>query len=178
MDVISKPITYDFTYYGSRPCCACACTLLAWRTSPRKPPKHPYAQYRPSAPRTSLDLLRAVGAVQVGAAVGAEVVAGLYVDHRVSAHGALFFLACSHPPCSRIRSILLALAGTAPAAVAIPLMRALAPGLPSAYLDRRCTRLPQFRAAELKICTKCKPISIFNLLSVFDVWDGRWGYYP
>ena len=54
----------------------------------------------PGAPRTSLDPLRAVGAVQVGAAVGAEVVAGLYVDHRVSAHGTLFFLACGHPPCS------------------------------------------------------------------------------
>ena len=48
-----------------------------------------------------MDPLRAVGTVQVGAAVGAEVVAGLYVDHRVSAHGALLSLACGHLPCSR-----------------------------------------------------------------------------
>ena len=130
MNVISKLITYDFTYYGSRPCCACACTLLAWRMSPRKPPKHPYAQHRPSAPRMPLDPLRAVGAVQVGAAVGAEVVTGLYVDHRVPAHGALLSLTCSHLPCSRIRFILLILAGTVPAAAAIRPMRAPAPGLP------------------------------------------------
>ena len=111
MNVISKLITYDFTYYGSRPCCACACTLLAWRTSPRKPPKHPYAQHRPSAPRMPLDPIRAVGAVQVGAAIGAEVVAGLYVDHRVSAHGALLSLACRHTRYAGIRFILLILAG-------------------------------------------------------------------
>ena len=56
---------------------------------------------------------------RVGAAVEAEVVAGPYVDHRVPAHGTLLFLACSHPPCSGIRFILLILAGTAPAATAI-----------------------------------------------------------
>ena len=71
-----------------------------------------------------LDPLRAVGAVQMGAAVGAEVVACLYVDHRVSAHGALLFLANSHPPCAGIRFILLILADTALAA--IRLMRACA----------------------------------------------------
>ena len=60
----------------------------------------------------------------MGAAVGAEVVAGLYVDHRVSAHGALFFLTNSHPPCAGIRFILLILADTELAA--IRLMRACA----------------------------------------------------
>ena len=63
------------------------------------------------ASRTSLDPLRAVGAVQVGAAVGAEVVAGLYVDHRVPAHGALLSLACRHTRYAGIRFILLILAG-------------------------------------------------------------------
>ena len=75
-----------------------------------------YVWHRPGAP---LDPLRAVGAVQAGAAVGAEVVAGPYVDHRVSAHGALLFLASSHPPCAGIRSILLMPAGTVPAAAVL-----------------------------------------------------------
>ena len=78
----------------------------------------------PGAPRTSLDSLRDVGAVQVGAAVGAEVVASLYVDHRVSTHGALLFPACGHPPYTGIRFILLILAGTVPATAAIRPMRA------------------------------------------------------
>ena len=60
----------------------------------------------------------------MGAAVGAEVVACLYVDHLASAHGALFFLANSHPPCAGIRFILLILAGTVSAAATIRLMRA------------------------------------------------------
>ena len=88
----------------------------------RIPPLSPcrvHAWHCPSAPRMPLDPLRAVGAVQVGAAVGTEVVAGLYVDHRVPAHGALLSLTCSHPPCARIRSILLILAGTVPAAAAV-----------------------------------------------------------
>ena len=57
-----------------------------------------YVWHRPGAP---LDPLRAVGAVQAGAAVGAEVVAGLYVDHRVHPHmGHSFFLpaAIHHAP--------------------------------------------------------------------------------
>ena len=79
-----------------------------------------------------LDPLRAVGAVQVGAAVGAEVMAGLYVDHRVSAYGALLFLACRHPPYAGIRSILLMPAGTVPAAAVTLLVCAPAPELPHA----------------------------------------------
>ena len=88
-----------------------------------------YVWHRPGAP---LDPLRAVGAVQAGAAVGAEVVACLYVDHRVSAHGALLFLASSHPPCAGIRSILLMPAGTVPAAAATLLVCVPAPELPHA----------------------------------------------
>ena len=60
----------------------------------------------------------------MGAAVGAEVVTGLYVDHRVSTHGALLFPACGHSPYAGIRFILLILAGTVPAAAAIWPMRA------------------------------------------------------
>ena len=79
-----------------------------------------------------MDPLRAVGAVQVGAAVGAEVVAGLYVDHHMSAHGALLSLASSHPPCAGIRSILLMPAGTVPAAAVTLLVCVPAPELPHA----------------------------------------------
>ena len=94
----------------------------------------------------------------MGAAVGAEVVACLYVDHRVSAHGALLFLANSHPPCAGIRFILLILAGTVPAVAAIPLIRALALGSLPACLVRRRTLPPQLRVAELKfVSTKCRP---------------------
>ena len=71
-----------------------------------------------------MDPLRVVGAVQVGAAVGAEVVTGLYVDHRVSTHGAFLFPACGHSPYAGIRFILLILAGTVPVAAAIRSMRA------------------------------------------------------
>ena len=75
----------------------------------------------------------------MGAAVGAEVAAGLYVDHHMPAHGALLSLACRHPPYAGIRSILLILAGTVPAVAAIPLMRALALGsLPAWFADARC----------------------------------------
>ena len=113
--------------------CTTALQKQIWRNavfptcSARIPPLSPcrvHVWHCPGAPRTSLDPLRDVGAVQVGAAVGAEVVACLYVDHRVSAHGALLFLACSHPPCAGIRFILLILADTALAA--IRLMRACA----------------------------------------------------
>ena len=73
---------------GSLPAGACR------RMPPRvKLPKRPHAAstygIAPARRARSLDPLRAVGAVQAGAAVGAEVVAGLYVDHRVSAHGAI-----------------------------------------------------------------------------------------
>ena len=88
-----------------------------------------YVWHRPGAPP---DPLRAVGAVQAGAAVGAEVVACLYVDHRVSAHGALLSLASSHPPCAGIRSILLMPTGTVPAAAVTLLVCAPAPELPHA----------------------------------------------
>ena len=96
-------------------CCACACALLAWSMPHERLTKRLHAWHCPSAPRTPLDPLQTVGAVQVGAAVGAEVVTGLYVDHRVSTHGALFFPACGHPPYVGIRFILLILAGTVPA---------------------------------------------------------------
>ena len=79
---------------------ACACRRVPSREAAETHPCRIHVWHCHGAPRTSLDSLRAVGAVQVGAAVVAEVVAGLYVDHRVSAHGALFFLACGHPPCS------------------------------------------------------------------------------
>ena len=88
-----------------------------------------YVWHRPGAP---LDPLRAVGAVQIGAAVGAEVVACLYVDHHMSAHGALLFLASSHPPCAGIRSILLMPADTVPAAAVTLLVCVPAPELPHA----------------------------------------------
>ena len=94
--------------------------------------KHTHARHCPGAQRMPLDPLRTVGAVQVGAAIGAEVVACLYVDHLASAHGALLFLASSHPPCSGIRSILLMPAGTVPAAAATLLVCAPAPELPHA----------------------------------------------
>ena len=114
--------------------------------------------------RTSLDPLWAVGAVQVDAAVGAENVAGLYVVHLASAHGALLFLACRHPSCAGIRFILLILTGAVPAAAAISSMRAPAPGSPPACLDRRRTLSPRLRgAAELKLVpNKCEPLSIFQ----------------
>ena len=83
-----------------------------------------HAWHCPGAPRTSLDSLRDVGAVQMGAAVGAEVVACLYVDHRVSTHRALLFPVCGHSPYAGIRFILLILAGTMSAAAAIRPMRA------------------------------------------------------
>ena len=69
------------------------------------------------------------------------------------------------------RFILLILAGTVPAAAAIRPMRAPAPGSPPACLDRRCTLSPRLQgAAELKfVLTKCRPLSIFNLLNAFDV---------
>ena len=60
----------------------------------------------------------------MGAAVGAEVVASLYVDHHVSTHGTLLFPACGHSPYVRIRFILLILAGTVSAAATIRSMRA------------------------------------------------------
>ena len=126
--------------------CMTALQKQIWRNAvfhtcrARIPPLLPcrvHAWHCLGAPSTHLDPLRAVGAVQVGAAVRAEVVAGLYVDHRVSAHGALFFLACGHLPCSRIRFILLMLAGTAPAAAAIRPIHAPALGSPPVCLDRR-----------------------------------------
>ena len=98
-----------------------------------------------------LDPLRAVGAVQVGAAVGAEVVAGLYVDHHVSAHGALLSLTYSHPPNAREPPHITHSGRTVPVTAAIPLMRAPAPGSPPACLDRERTLPPRLRgAAELK----------------------------
>ena len=119
---------------------SCQSSLAAGCTLPvraegchhEKLPKHIHARHCPDAQRMPLDPLRAVGAVQVGAAVGAEVVACLYVDHLASAHGALLFLASSHPPCSGIRSILLMPAGTVPAAAATLLVCAPAPELPHA----------------------------------------------
>ena len=101
---------------------ACACRRVPSREAAETHPCRIHVWHCPGAPRTSLDSLWAVGAVQVGAAVGAEVVACLYVDHRVSAHGALLFLASSHPPCAGIRFILLIL--TDAALAAIRLMRA------------------------------------------------------
>ena len=129
--------------------------------STRIPPLSPcyvHAWRCPSAPHMPLDPLRAVGAVQVGAAVGAEVVAGLYVDHLASAHGALLSLACRHTRYAGIRFILLILAGTVPVATAIH-PRAPAPGSPLACLDRRRTLSPRLRgAAELKFApSKCRP---------------------
>ena len=101
-------------------CCACACALLAWSMPHERLTKRLHAWHCPSAPRTPLDPLQTVGAVQVGAAVGAEVVAGLYAGHRVSAHGALLSLACRHTRYAGIRFILLILAGMAPAAITVP----------------------------------------------------------
>ena len=49
-----------------------------------------------------------------------------------SAHGALLFLASSHPPCAGIRSILLMPAGTVPAAAVTLLVCVPAPELPHA----------------------------------------------
>ena len=96
---------------------ACAYRRVPSREAAETHPCRIHVWHCPGAPRTSLDSLRAVGAVQAGAAVGTEVVAGLYVDHCVSAHGALLFLANSHPPCAGIRFILLILAGMAPPAM-------------------------------------------------------------
>ena len=88
------------------------CSIRSCMTAPQKqtqgstvfptcstqiPPLSPcrvHAWHCLGAPSTLLDPLRAVGAVQTGAAVGAEVVAGLYVDHRVSTHRALLFPVC------------------------------------------------------------------------------------
>ena len=128
-----------------------------------------------------LDPLRAVGAVQVGAAVGAGVVACLYAYHHVSAHGALFSLACSYLPNAGIRSILLMPADTAPEAAAIRSMRAPAPGSPPACLDRRRTLPPRLRgAAELKfVPTRCRPPPQFAHIDENDPrlnnagWNGR-----
>ena len=66
---------------------AAGCTLpvRAEGCHHEKLPKRPHARHCLGAP---LDPLRAVGAVQAGAAVGAGIVAGLYVDHHMSAHGA------------------------------------------------------------------------------------------
>ena len=98
-----------------------------------------------------LDPLRAVGAVQVGAAVGAEVVAGLYVDHHMSAHGTLLSLACRHPPNAREPPHITHSGRTVPVAAAIRPTRTPAPGSPSVCLDRRRALPPRLRgAAELK----------------------------
>ena len=116
-----------------------------------KPLKRLHVWYCLSAP---LDLLRAVGAVQMGAAVGAEVVACLCVDHRVSAHGALLYLACRHTRYAGIRSILLVQTGTAHAAAAIRPMRAcskIATRLPGSQTHANATTP---RGNGTKICTK------------------------
>ena len=159
---------------GLRP--ACARRGVPSREAAETHPCRIHVWHCPGAPRTSLDPLRDVGAVQVGAAVGAEVVACLYVDHHVSAHGTLLSLACSHPLCAGIRFILLILADTALAA--IRLMRACA--RVAVCLPRSQTRATATtpRSGGTKIFTKLKPLSIFNLLNVFYVWDGRWGYHP
>ena len=119
---------------------ACACGRVPPREAAETRPCRIHVWHCPGAPRASLDSLRAAGAAQVGAVVGAEVVAGPYADHRVSARGALLFLASSHPPCAGIRFILLILAGTVPAAAAIRLMRACAKGrhLPAWIADAHC----------------------------------------
>ena len=120
----------------------------------RIPPLSPcrvHVWHCPGAPRTPLDPLRAVGAVQVGAAVGAEVVAGLYVDHRVSAHGTLLSLVCRHPPNAREPPHITHSGRTVPVAAAIRPTRTPAPGSPSVCLDRRRALPPRLRgAAELK----------------------------
>ena len=126
-----------------------------------KPLKRPHAWHCPGAPRTSLDPLRGVGAVQVGAAVGAEVVACLYVDHRVSAHGALLFLACSHPPCAGIRFILLILTDTALAA--IRLMRACARVAVCLLGWQMHAVATAPRSSRAKTCTKCKPLTFVHV---------------
>ena len=106
-------------------CFACACRRVPSRESCRNTPMpHP----RMALPRRAAHVLgfptgpseQSRRAPQLGA----EVVAGLYVDHRVSAHGAFLFLASSHPPCAGIRFILLIL--TDAALAAIRLMRACA----------------------------------------------------
>ena len=66
-----------------------------------KLPKRPHVRHCSGVPRMPLVPLRAVGTVQAGAAIGTGVAAGLYVDHRVPAHGALLYLACSYPPNAR-----------------------------------------------------------------------------
>ena len=151
--------------------------------STRIPPLSPcyvHAWHCPSAPRMPLDPLRAVGAVQVGAAVGAEVVAGLYVDHLASAHGALFFLACGHPPCSGSASYYSFWQARYPwQRPSSP--RAPAPGSPPACLDRRRTLPPRLRgAAELKFApSKCRPPPQFAHIDENDPrlnnvgWNGR-----
>ena len=84
--------------------------------------------------------------------------AGLYVDHQVSAHGALLSLVYRHPSYARICFILLILAGTVPAVSVTQLMRAPALGSLPACLVRRRTLPPQLRVAELKfVPTKCRP---------------------
>ena len=106
-----------------------------------------------------LDPLRAVGAVQAGAAVGAEVVAGLYVDPRVSTHGALLSLACRHPPNAREPPHITHSGRTVPVTAVIRPMRAPAPRSPPVCLDRRRALPPRLRgAAELKfVPSKCRP---------------------
>ena len=115
-----------------------------------KPLKRPHAWHCPGAP---LDPLRAVGAVQEGAAVGAEVVAGPYADHHMSTHGHLFILPAAIHQTLGIRLILLIPAGTAPAAAAIRPMRACArvsTCLPGSQ-TRTVATTP--RAGGTKICT-------------------------
>ena len=94
---------------GLRP--ACARRRVPSREAAETHPCRIHVWHCPGAPRMPLDSLRAVGAVQAGAAVGAEVVACLYVDHRVSAHEALLSLACRHTRYAGIRFILLIRAG-------------------------------------------------------------------
>ena len=133
---------------------ACACRRVPPREAAETHPCRVHVWHCPGASRTSLDSLRAVGAVQVGAVVGAEVVAGLYVDHRVSARGALLFLASNHPPCAGIRFILLILAGTVSAAAAIQLMRALAPRVATCLPGSQMHTATTIQSNGTKICTK------------------------
>ena len=80
------------------PAAGCTLPVRAEGCHHERLPKRPHARHCPGTPRTSLDPLRAVGAVRTGAAVRAGAVAGLYVDHHPSAHGALPYLGYSHPP--------------------------------------------------------------------------------
>ena len=136
---------------------ACAYRRVPSREAAETHPCRVHVWHCPGAPSTPLDSLRAVGAVQVGAAVGAEVVAGLYVDHRMSAHGALLSLACRHPPNAREPPHITYSGRTVPVAAAIRPTRAPAPGSPLACLDRRRALPPRLRGApELKFLpTKC-----------------------